>query len=127
MRKMMEGLLALQTLQFDSRSRKVAAQTEIEVLRRKMPTSILADYERLVLRGKKGVAIARAGVCSECHLRIPVGKLASLRDTDRLHRCDNCGRYLYLPDGESIGLSEPKPASASTRRRRAQKAAIQAD
>ena len=112
MRKVTELLLALQNLQFDERSRTSRSNAEMEKLRDKVPTPILAHYERLALRGKKGVAIARAGVCSECHLRIISGKLIGLVYTDEVQLCDNCGRFLYLPDDEPIGLGDPKPASA---------------
>ena len=118
MRKVMEQLLAFQSLQFDERSRTSRSNAEMEKLRDKVPTPILAHYERLVLRGRKGVAIARAGVCSECHLRITKGKLANLSATPKeLHLCDNCGRYLYLPEAEPIGFAETKtlPSAAIKR------------
>ena len=127
MRKIMEQLLALQKLQFDARSRTPESKAEMEKLRDKVPTPILAHYERLVLRGKKGVAIARAGVCSECHLRIISGKLITLVHTDEVQLCDNCGRYLYLPEEESIGLSESKPVPPVQVKRRSRKVAPHAD
>ena len=109
MRKVMEQLLALQNLQFDEHSRISRSNAEMEKLRDKVPTPILAHYERLVLRGRKGVAMVRAGVCSECHLRITRGKLANLSATaNELHLCDNCGRYLYLPEGEPVGFTETR-------------------
>lgn len=121
MRKIMEQLLALQKLQFDARSRTSESKAEIEKLRAKVPTPILAHYERLVLRGKKGVAIARNGFCGECHLRITSGRLISLVYTDEVQLCDNCGRYLYLPEDEPIGLSEPKPVLPAEAKRPSRK------
>ena len=109
MRKVMEQLLALQNLQFDERSRTSRSNAEMEKLRDNVPTPILAHYERLVLRGRKGVAMARAGVCSECHLHITRDKLAKLSATsNEVHLCDNCGRYLYLPEAEPVGFTETK-------------------
>ena len=118
MRKVMEQLLALQNLQFGERSRTSRSNAEMEKLRDKVPTPILAHYERLVLRGRKGVAIVRAGVCSECHLRITRGKLVNLSATpNEAHLCDNCGRYLYLPETEPVGFAETKtlPSAAIKR------------
>jgi len=123
MRKIMEQLLALQKLQFDAASRSPESKAEMEKLREKVLAPILAHYERLVLRGKKGVAIARNGVCSECHLRITAGKLATLAYTDEVQLCDNCGRYLYLPEDEPIGLSDAKPAPPAPAKRASRKAA----
>jgi predicted nucleic acid-binding Zn-ribbon protein len=121
MRKIMEQLLVLQKLQFDTRSQTSESKAEMAKLRDKVPTPILAHYERLVSRGKKGVAIARAGVCSECHLLITSGRLISLVYTDEVQLCDNCGRYLYLPEDEPIGLSQPKPAPPAPTRRPSRK------
>jgi len=122
MRKFMEQLLVLQKLQFDTWSRSGESKAEMEKLREKVPTPILAHYERLVLRGKKGVAIARNGVCGECHLRITGAKLVTLAYSDEVQLCDNCGRYLYLPEDEPIGLSDAKPAPPIPAKRPSRKA-----
>jgi predicted nucleic acid-binding Zn-ribbon protein len=92
-------------------------------LRDKVPAPVLVHYERLVLRGRKGVAIARRGVCSECHLHITGGKLVSLGHANEVQRCDNCGRYLYLPEDELVGVSNPPPAPAIPAKRGYRKAA----
>lgn len=107
----MESLIALQRLQFDGGS-KAAYEPEMVRLRKQVPAQIMAHYERLVSRGKKGVSLARNGVCCECHLRIPGGKLVSLAHTDEVHLCDNCGRYLHLPDDELLRMRSPTPAPA---------------
>jgi predicted nucleic acid-binding Zn-ribbon protein len=122
MRKFMEQLLALQKLQFDARSRSAGSKAEMEKLREKIPTPILAHYERLVLHEKKGVAIARNGVCGECHLRITGAKLVTLAYSDEVQLCDNCGRYLYLPENEPLGLSDAKSAPPAPTKRPSRKA-----
>ena len=126
MRTIMEQLLALQRLQFDSRSRTGESKSEMAKLRGNVPASILERYDRLASRGKKGVAIARNGVCSECHLHITTGALYGLAITHEIHTCDNCGRYLYLPESEPAGLSEPKPPEAKTAKRSPRKATAHA-
>ena len=113
MRKIIGDLLALQKLQCDVRGRTAASQSEVEKLRAQIPPPILAHYERLVLRGKKGVALARNRVCSGCHLGITRGKLVELSSTNEVHLCDNCGCYLYLPEGEPVALNDAKPPVAS--------------
>lgn len=117
MRKIMDRLLALQTLQFAARGSKAASQAELEKLRAEIPPPILAHHERLVVRGKKGVALARNGVCSECHLRITGSKLVGLTAGANIQLCDNCGRYLYLPEAASCGLvsTEILPTAAVKR------------
>jgi hypothetical protein len=108
MRKTMEQLLVLQSFQFDLPSRTDERRAAMEKIRDRIPSPVLAHYGRLALRGKKGVAIVRNGGCSECHLRIPSGTLAALAYDNDVHLCDNCGRYLYLPEDEPLGLDESK-------------------
>lgn len=120
MRKIMDHLLALQRLHFDARARTATPLTEVEKLRTAVPPSTLARFERFVARGKKGVAVARNGVCSECHLRITEGKMVGLSAATDVQQCDNCGRYLYLPEGTPSGLTNPQavPPVASKRARK---------
>ena len=101
----MEQLCALQKLALETKPLTAAHQAEILKLREQVPAPVLGHFDRLIARGKKGVAIARNGACSECHLRLASGTMAALAKTGEIHICDNCGRYLYLP--------EEKPASAN--------------
>ena len=123
MRKIMEYLLTLQKLKFDDRARTTASQPEAEKLCAQVPTPILANYERLVARGKKGVALARSGVCSECHLRITSGKLANLSSLNEIHLCDDSGRCLYLPGEESVEMADTPTSRPSAVQRTAKDAA----
>jgi predicted nucleic acid-binding Zn-ribbon protein len=116
----MELLLSLQKLQLQAKSLSLADESEILKRREKVPVPILIHFDRLIARGKKGVAVVRSGVCSECHLRIPSGTLASLTYTAEVHKCDNCGRYLYLPMNEPLGLMDsavPQQRGASKARK----------
>lgn len=113
----MEQLLALQTLQFDLPPKTDEGRANMEKIREQIPSPILAHYERLALRGKRGVAIARNGVCGECHLRITTGTLASLADDNEAQLCDNCGRYLYLAKNESPAPKLTTSPVPSTSRR----------
>ena len=126
----MEKLLTLQKLELDARSLAPEQETERENLRGQVPAPILAHFDRLVSRGKKGVAITRHGACGECHLRLPSGTLAALAYTNDVHLCDNCGRYLYLPENESLGLADSAPpvktASKYSGKRTRQKADLRA-
>jgi len=108
MRRIIHSLLTLQELQLPARKLSPQDEGRVQALRGQIPTPVLGHFDRLVARGKRGVAVARNGVCSECHLRITSGTLASLAYTDEIHLCDNCGRYLYLPDNEPLGLDGAK-------------------
>lgn len=97
MRQMMNQLLALQSLPLSGRAQTAVSPIEAKQLREQEPAAILAHDDELMASGGKGVAIAFNGVCGECYLTIPGGKLLDLFAGKDLPLCDNCGCYLYLP------------------------------
>ena len=117
MKQVMEHLLALQKLQLPNALLSPRDKSELLKLREQVPASLLIRFDRFIVRGKKAVAVVRNGVCSECHLRISSGTLASLAYTAEVHTCDNCGRYLHLPENEPLGFvgSLSPPRRAGTR------------
>jgi predicted nucleic acid-binding Zn-ribbon protein len=122
MNEPMQNLLKLQTLEFDGSKNKVAAAAIAE-LRGKIPPQILGHYDRLVVRGKKGMAQVRNQVCTGCHMFLPIGVIAVLKRGQDLQLCDSCGRYLYLLEEGQAAAPEPppapaKPATAKKRKRK---------
>ena len=103
----MEHLLEIQALVLTDRALSRDQEARVQELRTQVPEPILAHFDRLIVRGKKGVAIARNGACGECHLRLPSGTLAQLAKADDVHLCENCDRYLYLPPAPSPESTPP--------------------
>ena len=101
-------LLKLQDVEFGSAK---ATQAQIEVLRKEVAAPILAHYDRLVARGKKGVAIVRNQVCTGCHMRLPIGTINTLMQGTDIQICDTCGRYLCLAPEPAPEVTPAKPAS----------------
>lgn len=116
MRELMERLLTLQNLELAAR--KSGREAEREKLRTTIPEPILGHFDRLLARGKKGVASIRQGVCTECHIRVPMGTLLTLAHGSDIQVCGNCGRYLHLPESELPGAQPPKPPARKPRKRR---------
>jgi predicted nucleic acid-binding Zn-ribbon protein len=95
MNALLQNLLNLQALQFgDLKEKNIEAK--IAELRSKVPLPILGHYDRLLARGKRGVALVCNQVCTGCHMRVPVAVVANLMRADDIQICDNCGRYLHL-------------------------------
>ena len=92
----LENLLRLQDLEFEEGPGAAPASAAAQ-LRSQIPTSILAHYDRFVARGKTGVAVVQNQVCGGCHMRVPIGTLNTLLHAADIQICENCGRYLYLP------------------------------
>ena len=125
----LQNLLKLQALDFgEAKAKNVEAQTA--ALRGNIPQPIIGHYERLRVRGKKGVAVVRNQVCSGCHMHVPIGQITVLMREEDVQLCENCGRYLYLPDPaeaefiNKVEAAKPaaKPAAkapAKPRKRRA--------
>lgn len=94
MKELINNLLKLQTLQFDETVAKTDGR--LAALRAKIPAPILAHFDRLGDRGKKGVAAVRNQVCSGCHVQVPRATVVTLMHGDDIRICESCGRYLYL-------------------------------
>lgn len=83
-------------------------------LRVEISTDMLAHYDQLKARGKRGVAPVVNGTCQACHLRLSSSAAARLRDKSQIHLCENCGCSIYpLRAPPSCAVSPP------TRRKRA--------
>src|SRR5690349_10986025 len=97
MNELITNLLKLQNLDFAETRNKSDEERKSE-LRALIPQPILGHYDRLVVRGKKGVAVVRNQVCTGCHMRLPIGTINTLMQGNDVRLCDMCGRYLYLLD-----------------------------
>ena len=123
-------LLKLQALEFGETSDK-NLEVQVAELRARLPLPILGHYDRLRVRGKKGVAIVRNQVCSGCHMRVPIGQITELMRGEDIQLCESCGRYLHLPDpAETVAQAQETPAKpaakkpAKARKRRALAGAV---
>ncbi len=112
--QILESLLALQEAELNGKTLK---EQEVKKFREKVPAQIIAHFDRLLVRGKKGVAIVRNGVCSGCHMQLPTGALATLRHGNDLQLCETCGRYLYLAEEPEAPIPAV-PLKASTKSKR---------
>jgi hypothetical protein len=122
MNELLQNLLTLQAIEFEETTAKKSGTT-IADLRGKIPPQILGHYDRLVVRGKKGVALVRNQVCAGCHMFLPIGVIASLKRGEDIQLCDSCGRYLYLlEEGNAPAPEKPavpaKPSARKTRKRK---------
>src|SRR5512140_3459705 len=125
MNSILQNLLKLQALEFgEIADKSIEAQTA--ELRGNIPQPIIGHYERLRIRGKKGIAAVRNQVCTGCHMHVPIGQITVLMRGEDIQLCESCGRYLYLPDAAETEflahIEAAKPAAkapAKPRKRRA--------
>src|SRR5262249_60002929 len=113
MKGILQNLYRLQTL--DSGQITDASQTA--ALRAGIPQGILTNYDRARARGKKGIALLRNHVCTNCRMQVPVAVTASLT-AGMIQVCGNCGLYLCLPEQDEQPVTPPAEASAPPRRRK---------
>ena len=113
-KELLQTLLELQTIEFSDKQ-PANAEARMAELRAKVPPQILGHYDRLVARGKKGVATVRHQTCMACHVSVPLGVLMTIRHGEDIQLCGNCGRYLYLDDSPEPVVETPKK---SPRRRK---------
>jgi predicted nucleic acid-binding Zn-ribbon protein len=100
MQELLQNLLKLQTIEFDEIVGP-ATEKQIAELRAKISPPILAHYDRLVAQGKKGLAAVRHQVCTGCHIHVPRALVVDLMRGTDIQVCENCGRYLYLPEEQA--------------------------
>ena len=124
MNDLLQNLIKLQSLEFEATTKKTAAPV-IAGLRAKIPPQILGHYDRLVARGKKGLAAVRDQVCTACHMRVPIGVITTLMRNDDIQLCDSCGRYLYLAEATATEVQKPAAKPAPARKPRKAKTALQ--
>jgi predicted nucleic acid-binding Zn-ribbon protein len=107
MKDMMRTLLEVQLLDMNP-TRGAAAET-LARLRSRIPEGILQRYDRLRARGKTGIAPVHHETCAGCHMHVRVATIMALKHGEITQSCDNCGRYLYLPEEPE----KPEPAVAA--------------
>ena len=117
MNSVIDQLYALQQLELQKRGKTPEIPEKIQELRATIPAPILAHYDRLMARGKKGVAAVRNSVCTECHMRVAIGVCATLARREDIELCGSCGRYLYLPDEPAMVEAAPEPKPAPRKRK----------
>jgi predicted nucleic acid-binding Zn-ribbon protein len=121
MNVVLQNLLKLQALDFKEVAESDAAGKAAE-LRATIPQPILGHYDRLVARGKKGVALVRNQTCTGCHMRLPIGTINTLLHGLDIQLCDSCGRYLYLPEpAETTPAEVAEPTKPTTQARKPRK------
>jgi predicted nucleic acid-binding Zn-ribbon protein len=113
MNELLQNLIKLQSLEFGEIKDKNADAAKAE-LRAKIPSQILGHYDRLVVKGKKGITMVRDQVCTGCHMRLPIGTIMTLMHDTDIQLCESCGRYLYLAPAVTVEpvvpAAIPKPA-----------------
>ena len=125
MNSILQDMLKLQALDFGEITVK-NAEAQATELRSKIPQPFIGHYDRLRVRGKKGLALVRNQVCTGCHMHVPIGQITVLMRGEDIQLCESCGRYLCLADPAETEApaqeEKPKPkakAPAKPRKRRA--------
>ena len=116
MKDVIANLLTLQEIEFGS---KKSSQSEIESLRKSIPEVILGHYDRLIARGKKGVALVKNGACTGCYMRLATGTMQILMRRSDIQLCDTCGRYLHLPEVIEAPSEPAAPKKTAKRKKKA--------
>jgi predicted nucleic acid-binding Zn-ribbon protein len=123
MNELLQNLVELQSLEFTGVKNK-NVESSLAKLRGKIPPQILGHYDRLVAHGKKGLAAVRDQVCTGCHMHLPIGVVTTLMRDDDIQLCDNCGRYLYLPEATKADVPKPTAKPGPARRPRKSKGSL---
>ena len=87
--------------------KRLECEKKIRLLSRKIPVPILSHHNRVRAKGRRSTATVLDWICHGCHITIPIGLRQPLSQASDLFVCENCGSYIYLPDG-----TEKRPMDA---------------
>jgi len=116
MNELLRNLVQLQGLEWDEAT-DAESKALITELRAKIPAQILGHYDRLMVRGKKGIVPLRGQTCSGCHMQVPLAVVMTLMKATDIQLCDNCGRYLYLEEQTQTAAAAETPESKPAKKR----------
>lgn len=90
-----EKVAALQEISKVNEEEELKYRHEREKLLSRIEKSHLEAYDR-IRKAKKGRAIVpvRRGACGGCFAKVPPQRLLELRQNDRIHQCEHCGRII---------------------------------
>ncbi len=117
MKTILQDLYRLQALDIQGRS---SEKSEAKNLRAGIPVGMLNNYDRARARGRKGIAILRNGVCSNCRMQSPIAVTVGLT-AGTVQVCGNCGLYLCLDPDQPIS---PQPEQTQPAKRRTSRKAL---
>jgi predicted nucleic acid-binding Zn-ribbon protein len=89
------------------------ARAERAALTRTIAPPVLATFE-LVARRRNGIGVAEArhGICTICHVRLRPQVFNDIRCNDRIIQCDSCQRILYFVPATAAAASDSVGQSA---------------
>lgn len=117
MKTILQDLYRLQTLDIQGLPTQ---KLEAKNLRAGIPAGMLTNYDRARARGRKGIAILRDRVCTNCRMQSPIAVAVNLA-AGAVEVCGNCGLFLCLDPNRPIS---PRPeATQPAKPRGARKAA----
>lgn len=88
--------LELETSPFRGALTERERQHGIQILRQRLPVSVLGHHDRMLQRGAKSIVLAEEGRCTACGQALTGESLARMHQGCELELCDRCGSFLYL-------------------------------
>lgn len=116
MTKLIQDLLALQTILKLGPAATPEQKDEIEPLKLAIPPAILGHFLRQLANGRRGIALVHHGVCSECHIRVSHATVHMLGRSNDLLLCENCGAFIALDPVDAAALAAPAAPLPKPRR-----------
>jgi len=92
-------LTRLQRLLMIKSSRKRPSKElleEIEQVRSCIEPTVSSHFDKLMARpGRMAVVAVEGAVCQGCYMKLTAQFIQSLRESDRVHTCPTCGRFIF--------------------------------
>jgi predicted nucleic acid-binding Zn-ribbon protein len=89
------GMLEQQEFNVDVERALASLDTKIEEMKGGLEPRIRSRLEKFARTGGRAVVPLINGTCYGCFTTVATASLHSLSDSDTVHACENCGRFLY--------------------------------
>lgn len=90
------------------KSKQKAVLAEIELVRGRLPVSLLTYHDRLAGRNKPSVVRSNGTSCGGCHLRLPMGLTHELRVPGRFVICPHCSVFVTTEESRAQAAEAEK-------------------
>ena len=107
--------LELQASPFRGALTERERQHGIQMLRQRLPVSVLGHHDRMLQRGVKSIVVAEEGRCTACGQALSAELLARMHEGCELELCDRCGSFLYLDSPRKPRQLRPLSATKKAR------------
>lgn len=96
-----------------ARERLGALDSAIQTLARELEPSLATTFVKIHQRHHTAIVPVIHSACAGCGMTLPISQAHAVRAATQLHRCPNCGRFIYI--AETVAGKRPSASGAAVK------------